>query len=352
MSARRTARRPSRAPRRVKVEARAKLNLGLAIGPKRADGFHELATVFQSIDLADTLVATRRRAGFTLSVRFEDAALPEEPRVRSRTARRGSDSAAARPSARGSTRAHGSAPARRREPVPAGARNLVLEAARLLAARLDLDGGAHFDLIKRIPAQSGLGGGSADAAAALVALSALYRVRLSLADRLALAAELGSDVPFAMLGGTALGLGRGDRLTPLELEGIVRAVVAVPAWRISTAVAFGQIDRNKYGLTAWMTKLGYAKNLVGRRLKPEQALALGNTMEGALGSRRSDFLSLCSRMNAAGVSNTHMTGSGSAVFGILGPGLSAKTVAHRLAGNERIYSVRSTRAGLRLTTRP
>jgi 4-diphosphocytidyl-2-C-methyl-D-erythritol kinase len=328
-------------PRRVRVEARAKLNLGLAIGPKRADGFHELATVFQSIDLADTLIATRRRAGFSLSVRFEDAALPDEPHARSGTVTR-----AAR------TRTRGRATARRREPVPAGARNLVLKAARLLASRLDRIGGAHFDLIKRIPAQSGLGGGSADAAAALVALAALYGVRLTLADRLAVAAELGSDVPFAMLGGTALGLGRGERLTPLELDRMVRAVVAVPAWRVSTADAFSQIERNKYGLTAWMTKLGYAKNLVGRRLKPEQALALGNTMEAALGSRRSDFLSLCSRMNAAGVSNARMTGSGSAVFGILGPGLSAKTVAHRLAGNERIYSVCSTRAGLRLTTLP
>jgi 4-diphosphocytidyl-2-C-methyl-D-erythritol kinase len=306
----------------VKVEARAKLNLGLAIGPGRPDGFHELATVFQSIDLSDTLIATRRRAGFSLSVRFESLALTPPPARRAR------------------------------EPVPVGARNLVLKAARLLAARLDLEGGAHFDLIKRIPAQSGLGGGSADAAAALVALGALYRVRLSLADRLALAAELGSDVPFAMLGGTALGLGRGDRLTPLELDEMFRAVVAVPPWRVSTAEAFSQIERNKYGLTAWMTKLGYAKNLAGRRLKPEQALALGNTMEAALGSRRSDFLSLCSRMNAAGVSNVRMTGSGSAVFGILGPGLSAKIVAHRLAGSERIYSVRSTRAGMRLTTLP
>ena len=100
--------------------------------------------------------------------------------------------------------------------MPAGPGNLALRAARLAVRHAGIEGGVHLHLTKRIPAQAGLGGGSADAAAALVAVFALYGVRVPLADRLALGAELGSDVPFALLGGTALGLGRGERLTRLR----------------------------------------------------------------------------------------------------------------------------------------
>src|SRR5262249_23325215 len=148
-------------------------NLGLAVGPSRPDGFHDLVTVFQSVSLADTLRVTRQARGFSLRVRFENAAL--------RAGR-----------------------ARGRERVPRGAGNLVLRAARLFAERVGLDGGARFDLVKRIPSEAGLGGGSADAAAALRALEALSGRRLAPARRRALAAELGSDVPFAAFGGTAL----------------------------------------------------------------------------------------------------------------------------------------------------
>jgi 4-diphosphocytidyl-2-C-methyl-D-erythritol kinase len=302
--------------RGVRVEAHAKLNLGLAVGPARADGFHELATVFQSISLADSLVATPRRAGFTLAIRHEDASLVPRPAGRER--------------------------------IPVGRTNLVLRAAQLVAARCALPGGAAFRLTKRIPSQSGMGGGSADAAATIAALDALYGLRLSTPFRMKLAAELGSDVPFACLGGTALGLGRGERLERLTLAGAFRAVVIVPRWRVSTAEAFRQIDKNKYGLTAWATKLRYARNLRRGRLKPERALALGNTLEQALENRRSDLLSLRRRLVAAGVANARMTGSGSALFGILGPGLSARTVARRFAGSERIFTVRSTRVGWRL----
>jgi len=131
----------------VIVEARAKLNLGLAVGPRRADGYHDLATVFQSVSLADHLIARPAARGFTLRVRHERAA------------------------ARGGRGRSG--------PVPAGRDNLVLRAARLLARRVGLEGGARFELVKRIPAGAGLGGGSADAAAALAALAALHRVRLA-----------------------------------------------------------------------------------------------------------------------------------------------------------------------------
>ncbi len=303
-------------PRRVRVTARAKLNLGLAVGPRRPDGFHDLATVFQSISLADTLEAARARRGFRLAVRHEPAA------------------------------ARGTLPARTRAAVPAGAGNLALRAARLAMRHLGAAGGVRLRLTKRIPAQAGLGGGSADAAAALVAVFALHGARVPPAERLALAAELGSDVPFALLGGTALGTGRGERLRPIRPGPSFRAVVAVPRWRVSTARAFRALDRSRYGLTRRNAKLRFAKVTGRMALQPCELIRLGNSFEDVLGPRRPDFVGLCSRMREAGLVEPRMTGSGSAVFGVLGRGLSAPAVLGRFAGNETLYVVRSARRGL------
>jgi 4-diphosphocytidyl-2-C-methyl-D-erythritol kinase len=301
----------------VEVEARAKLNLGLAVGPDRADGYHEIATVFQSITLADTLIAARRRRGFRLQVRHEDASI------------------------RGRARARGTL-------VPSGEGNLVLRAARRLAARAGIEGGASFLLVKRIPARAGLGGGSADAAAAIAAMAALYRPRITPRERLALAAEIGSDVPFALRGGTAIGLGRGERLRRVGLKTPFQAIIAVPGWRVSTARAYEQINRTKYGLTAWAAKLKFAQSLGRKRVTASRALRLGNTFEMVLGSRQGDFRALCERLRAAGASQVRMTGSGSAVFGILASSSPAEEVVGRFAGSEPLFLARSARAGLKL----
>jgi len=309
-------------PRRVEIEARAKLNLGLAVGPGRADGYHEIATVFQSITLADTLVAARTRRGFRLRVRHEDA----------------------------SVRRH--APRGRRVLVPHGDQNLVLRAARRYAERAGIAGGASFLLVKRIPARAGLGGGSADAAAAIAAMAALYRPRIGPAGRRAIGAEIGSDVPFALLGGTAVGLGRGERLRRVGLAKPFRAIVAVPGWRISTARAYDQISRTKYGLTGWPAKLRFAQSLGRERVTVSRALRLGNTFESVMGSRLGDFHSLCERLRAAGAGQVRLTGSGSAVFGILTPSIPAEQVVGRFAGSEPLYLARSARVGLKLRLVP
>jgi len=301
-------------PAAVRVDANAKLNLGLAVGPRRADGFHELATVFQSISLADRLIASRKRSGFSLRVRYEDVA------------------------ARG--------PAIER--VPGGNANLVLRAARRVAERAGLRGGASFELLKRIPARSGMGGGSADAAAAIVAMNSLYGLGLGPADRLAIGLEIGSDVPFALMGGTAVGFGRGERLRPARLSSAFRAVVAVPRWRVSTVRAFAAIDRNKYGLTEWGAKLRFAQSVERKRVSASGLQLLGNTFESALGRRRKEFVSLCARLEDAGVPNPRMTGSGSAVFGVLAIGIPVRSIISRFEGNESIFVVRSTRRALRL----
>lgn len=305
-------------PRRVVVEARAKLNLGLAVGPRRPDGFHDLVTLFQSVDLADTLTAQRTRKGFELEVRHEQAAF------------RGTQSRIAR--------------AR----VPATGTNLVLRAARLVAERLSLAGGARFLLTKRIPAQAGLGGGSADAAAAIAAVLALHGRRVPRDQGLALAAELGSDVPFAMIGGTALGEGRGERLTPLRLTRPFRAVLAMPEWRVSTEEAFRRIDRSRYILTEWGQASRFATTIRARGTISPRTSVLGNTFQKVLGVHQEAFESLCARLRAAGLNTPRLTGSGSGVFAMLPDGCSILEVAGRFSGSEPLYAVRASRAGLRL----
>jgi 4-diphosphocytidyl-2C-methyl-D-erythritol kinase len=127
-----------------------------------------------------------------------------------------------------------------------------------------------------------------------------------------------------------------------------RTVVAVPVWRVSTARAYDQISRTRYGLTGWPAKLKFAQSLGRERVTVSRALRLGNTFEGVLGSRLEDFRSLCDRLRAAGAGQVRLTGSGSAVFGILAPSMPAEDVAGRFAGSEPLYVAHSARAGLKV----
>jgi len=306
------------APRTVTVHAHAKLNLCLAVGPKRADGFHDLVTVFQSISLHDTLTASRAPRGFTLRVRHEHA----EARGRSSSASRRS--------------------------VPGGRDNLVLRAARSLAKRLGLPGGARFTLTKRIPAQAGMGGGSADAAAAIAAMLALHGRKRSGEHLMVSALELGSDVPFVFHGGTALGMGRGEVLFPLRLRTPFRAVVAVPEWRVSTREAFLGHQRVRNGLTPWGRHLRFARTVGRQRVEALTLMRRGNRFEAVLGRRRRDLESLRARLRTAGLLEPHLTGSGSAVFGIVPRGASVREIVGRFLGNEPLFTVRSVGRSLRL----
>jgi 4-diphosphocytidyl-2-C-methyl-D-erythritol kinase len=307
----------SRRPARVTVEARAKLNLGLAVGPRRADGYHDLVTVFQSISLADTLVAERTTRGFSLRVRHEDAAIP------------------------------GRRSPARRDVVPTGPDNLVLRAARLVHEELGLPGGARFTLVKRIPAQAGMGGGSADAAAALAAVLRLHSRRVTRARILAWSLRLGSDVPFASLGGTALGEGRGERLTRMRLSSSFRAIVAMPAWRVSTKDAFRRHHLKRFGLTPWEEHRRFARTVGRTRASAESLARRGNRFEQLLGHHRRDLESLRARMRAAGLPDPYLTGSGSAVFAIVPRGASVRGIVARFIGNEPLFEVRSVGRGLR-----
>jgi 4-diphosphocytidyl-2-C-methyl-D-erythritol kinase len=191
----------------VTVRAPAKVNLALGVGPLRPDGFHSLATVFHAVSLHDELVATPLPAGSGTVVHVTGE---------------GADD------------------------VPLDATNLAAKAVAALAAY-----GGHPDVAltisKGIPVAGGMAGGSADAAAALVAVDALQGLGIGREALLEIAAGLGSDVPFALHGGTALGTGRGERLSSALVRGTYHWVFALADGGLSTPAVYGELDRQREG---------------------------------------------------------------------------------------------------------
>ena len=190
----------AQALQRVVVRAPGKINLSLGVGPVDDRGYHALATVFQAVDLYETITATRAEA-LTLEMTSEVAG-----------------------------------------EVPLDASNLALRAAELLREECALGEGAALHIHKQVPIAGGMGGGSADAAAVLVALDRLWGLDLG-AERLRhLGARLGADVPFAMLGHTALGRGNGGDLTTVLTHGEWTWLLAVPGGHLSTPAVFRRFD--------------------------------------------------------------------------------------------------------------
>jgi len=185
----------------ITVRVPAKVNVQLGVGGLRADGFHDLANVFFAVALGDEVTATPGE-GVTLSCSGPDAAS-----------------------------------------VPLDDTNLAARAARLLAAHHGIEPGVHLHIAKDIPVAGGMAGGSADGAAALVACDALWGLGTPMDVLLDLAAELGSDVPFALLGGVALGRGRGEILESLPVTGTFHWVFAVADGGLSTPAVFRECDR-------------------------------------------------------------------------------------------------------------
>lgn len=189
------------APVAVRVRAPGKVNLVLAVGELQEDGYHELATAFQALSLIEEITATSAD-GISLSVS-------------------------------GTVDYAG---------VPLDESNLAFKAALLLQERTGVTEGVHLSIHKGVPVAGGMGGGSADAAAALVACDALWGTNLSSAELHALAAELGADVPFSLHGGTAMGTGRGDELSPMLSQGRFDWVLVTNAEGLSTPRVYGELD--------------------------------------------------------------------------------------------------------------
>ena len=187
----------------VTVRVPGKINLQLSVGPRRADGFHELATIFLAVSRYDEVtLSPAAEAGVAVATVGVDA-----------------------------------------ERVPQSADNLAVRAVEAVAQHLDIEPSVHLNIHKSIPVAAGMAGGSADAAAALVAADALWEGRLSRPELLNLAAGLGSDVPFLLAGGVAVGTGRGERIAPALCRGEFHWVLAVAKEGLATAGVYAELDR-------------------------------------------------------------------------------------------------------------
>ncbi len=266
--------------RHVTVPAFAKINLGLRILYKRPDNYHELRTVFQTISLQDSL---------TLS--FE-------------------------PSVETVVRIDG---------TPEIADNLVDRAARAVLSHLGRNGTVHCVLKKRIPSGAGLGGGSSDAAAVLLALPFLMGEAVPMTTLSALGAKLGSDVPFFLYGGTALGLGRGEELYPLPDFPAQNGLLVTPPVHSSTPEAYKALSA---GLTSFslQNKLDSFQQEVWSGVPA----ADGNDFESVVFDRHPELRGIKDSLLGSGASFSAMSGSGSSVFGFFSSAGGAKLAAAEL----------------------
>jgi 4-diphosphocytidyl-2-C-methyl-D-erythritol kinase len=258
----------------MRVRALAKINLSLRVVGTRPDGYHELRTVFQSIDLHDEL--TIRRTTRALELTCDDPA------------------------------------------CPLGSANLVWRAAQAVwraAGRPGAARGVALHLVKRIPMEAGLGGGSSDAAAAVRALGKLWGVRR--ARQRAIAISLGADVPFFLEGGTALGLDRGDLLFPLPDRPREWVVVALPPRGVSTKDAFRWFD-------------AAVSSRRRQRIRPLEDIDWRNDFEEVVARQHPEVSALARALTRAGASRALMSGSGSAVFGLFVQRHAAVTAAAQI----------------------
>ncbi len=263
------------------LEAFAKVNRSLVVLGRRPDGFHEIDTLFQTIDLSD-------------EIRFgEDGAL--------------------------SLSAQGMG-------LAANADNLVLRAAQVLSAHAGVVRGARIRLVKRIPVGAGLGGGSADAAATLLGLNELWRLGLDIEELSCVAASVGSDVPFFLFGGRARGTGRGERIEPLPDAPDETLVLFLPPFGMATPEVYRALGA------------GAAPDPLPPRVDAGM-LPDRNDLEAAAERLRPEVASLRSALLAEGAVTARLSGSGSTVFGVFREDGAARVAAAALGRRERVRTL-------------
>jgi 4-diphosphocytidyl-2-C-methyl-D-erythritol kinase len=270
----------------VALKAYAKVNLGLAVIGRRTDGFHELRTVYQSISLADDIEVSLSRGPRSIDLQCSGIE------------------------------------------VPAGGDNLAQRAAEAVTAHCNIDARVRIRLNKCIPTGSGLGGGSSDAAAVIRGLLAVSRKEMENSAVLRIASSLGSDVPFFLFGGTALGVGRGEEIYPLPEPARRSCVVIFPGVSISTREAYARLN------APLLTTQEAAHNieLFCSELNSRGATRLSNDFERVAFELVPSLADVKQVLLRCGASQAALSGSGSAVFGLFDSRKQATLAAERLSG--------------------
>ncbi|MCX4700144.1 4-(cytidine 5'-diphospho)-2-C-methyl-D-erythritol kinase [Streptomyces sp. NBC_01352] len=285
----------------VTVRVPAKVNVQLAVGAARPDGFHDLANVFLAVGLYDEVTVT--------------------PADALRVTCAGPDAGQ----------------------VPLDRTNLAARAAIVLAERRGLDAAVHIHINKDIPVAGGMAGGSADGAGALLACDALWGTRASREELLDICAELGSDVPFSLVGGAALGTGRGEKLRTLEVGGTFHWVFAMASRGLSTPAVFREFDRLTEGLD--VPEPVESQPLLDALAKgdPEAlAAAVSNDLQPAALSLFPELADTLAAGRAAGALATLVSGSGPTTAFLARDAESAVKVAEALSTSGTCRSVRTT----------
>lgn len=277
---------------KVSLNSFAKINLTLDVGALRPDGYHEINSVMQTVSLVDTLSFTELAGGITVSC---------------------------------------SAPG-----VPDGQGNLAYKALSVISDRLP--GGICIDIEKRIPDAAGLGGGSSNAAAALKGANTLYQIDLAEDEILAAAAKVGSDVPFFVLGGTALATGRGERVSSLPSLPVFWVVLVKPRFDVSTAKIYSlykekDVEFHTPGFVQALQE-GHREGMLR---------AMGNDLEEVTIGLYPELASIKERFLKWGALKAMMAGSGPTVFGLFESKEKALEVAGKMRGGD-IYVCRTVPA--------
>lgn len=271
----------------------AKVNLFLEVIARRSDGYHEIESVMQLVDLCDHVHLARADRGIQVSVVGAE--------------------------------------------LPSGRSNLAYKAAALFMEAVGHRGGARIRLEKRIPVAGGLGGGSSNAAAVLAGLNRLYDLGRSREDLQALGAQLGSDVPFFFSDGLALATGRGEVLTPLEPWPPQWIVLANPGVPVSTAWAYTEASSK---LTEWQARGKITRFIVGGGL-PWPPVWAFNRLEAVVLPHRAEVRALKALLEEEGGGPVLMSGSGASVFAVVPDAATGESLAAR-ARDAGVFAVAVT----------
>lgn len=226
-------------PSHVVARVPGKINLQLSVGPLQRDGYHPVATVFQAVSIFDDVkVALSNRAG----IKILSGGKPSDY-------------------------------------LPLDKNNLAYKAAELMMKKFDISDGLEITLTKEIPIAGGMAGGSADAGATIVAIDSLFGLGLKRNEMERIGSELGADIPFTISGGTAIGTGRGDQITPVLSRGSYNWVLALSSSGLSTPAVYGECDRLREGL---QVAPPHVSDSLLHALSAGDAVALGKALSNDL----------------------------------------------------------------------